>query len=89
MSAPQIVETTVYLLYSVLAFTAVLVLFASTIGLFALAARQVIRIIRSLVEAILDAGSPNTEPYVKTLNPRSFMVDRRVHRIPGGHNEHF
>jgi hypothetical protein len=83
------VETTVYLLYSVLAFTAVLVLFASTIGLIALAARQVIRKIRSLMDAAIDARSSSTAAYVKTLNPLGVAVERRARRISGGHNERF
>jgi hypothetical protein len=83
------VEVTVSLLYSVLAFTAVLVLFASTIGLFALAARQVIRKIRSLMDAAINAGSPGTEHHLKTLNPLGVAVEKRARQIQGGHNVRF
>jgi hypothetical protein len=89
MSAPPMVQVTVYLLYSILAFTSVVVLFASTIGLFALAARQVLRKIRGLMDAAIDAGAPRTKPYIKTLNPLSVAFDRRARQIPGGHNERF
>ena len=78
-----------YLLYSVLAFAEVLVLFASTIGLLALAARQVTRKIRSLMGAPINTGSASTEPYVKTLNPLGVTVERHARQIPGGHNERF
>jgi len=83
------VVVTVSLLYSVLAFTAVLVLFASTIGLFALAAIQVIRKIRSFMGAAINAGSPGTEPYLKTLNPLGVAVEKRARQIQGGHNVRF
>jgi hypothetical protein len=89
MLAPPIVEATVYLLYSVLAFTTVLVLFASTFALLALAARHVIRKICSLMDAAIDAKSRSTEPYVKILNPLGIAVERRARQIPGGHNEGF
>jgi uncharacterized membrane protein len=89
MSVPPIVEVAVYLLYSILAFSAVLVLFASTIGLFGLAVVHMIRKIRNIMEAAIDAGPPRTEPYVKTLSPLGVAVAARARQIPGGHNERF
>jgi hypothetical protein len=83
------VEATVYLFYSVLAYTTVLVLFASTIGLLALTARHVIRKICGLVDAAIDAKSRSTEPYVEILNSLGIAVEGRARQIPGGHNEGF
>ena len=89
MSVPSIVEITVHLLYLVLAFTSVLVLLASTIGLFVFTTRLAARKIGSLMDTAVDAGSPGTEPYVKTLNPLGVAVERGARQIPGGHNERF
>jgi hypothetical protein len=90
MSASQIVETSMSVLSTVLAFAEVLVLFASAIGLVVAAASLVIKKLLSLTDAAIEAGSPRTQSYIKTLNPLgSVMIGRPARRIPGAHNEHF
>jgi hypothetical protein len=89
MSTPPILQIAAEFLCSVLTFSAVLVLFASTIGILMLIARQVIRTIRGIVDMAIDASPTSAEPYVKTLNPLGVAVERRVRQIPGAHNERF
>jgi hypothetical protein len=77
------------LLYSVLAFAEVLVLFASAISLFAFLVRQVVREINRFLDAAVDAASPDTESPVKSPEPIGAGAGSRLHKITGGHNEHF
>lgn len=77
------------LVYSALAFAEVLVLFASAMALLALAARQVVRVIDSLIGVVIDAGSHRLKPRVQGSNTLSLVFESRPCRIPGGHNERF
>jgi hypothetical protein len=89
MSASPIAEVAVYFLYSVLSFTAVLVLFASAIGLTALAARIVIREIQVLMGVTTEVYPSAMEPRVKTLDPVGVAVGSRARQIRGAHNDRF
>ena len=77
------------LVYSILAFAEVLVLFASAIGLFVFIVKEVVREINRLFDAAAAAASANKESSVKSRDPVSVGAGSRLHRIPGGHNEHF
>jgi hypothetical protein len=89
MSTPPILEIAAEFLCSVLTFSAVLVLLASTIAILALIVRHVIRTIRGIADMAVDASPTSAEPYIKTLNPLGVAVERRIRYIPGGHNERF
>ncbi len=75
------------LAYSILAGAEVVVLLASTIGLMAFAVRQAVRAIDSLLDAAVDAASPDTKP--RLMSPSNVVVASHLHKIRGGHNEIF
>ena len=89
MSASPIAEVAVYLLYSVLSCTAVLVLFASAVALIALAVRIIIREIQVLMGTTTEAHPSAREPRIKTLDPVGVGVGNRARQIRGAHNERF
>jgi hypothetical protein len=89
ISTSPVAEIAVSLLYSVLSYTAVLVLFASAISLLIFIARIIIREIRVLIGATDEARSSVAEPRVKTLNPVGIAVGSRGRQIRGAHNDRF
>ena len=72
--------------YFVLAFAETLVLFASIIGLLALAVRLAVRGVNGLADAI-DSHWPGTEPRVRRSARLGLAIESGSHEIRGGHNE--
>ncbi len=82
-------EDLVYALYAFLAFSEVLVLFASAIGVLVFIACELIGMLGSLADAAVSYGSRSGQHSVKTLRTMGAAAGARSRVIPGGHNERF